>query len=186
MTRNPGADLDPYVAFARAAVLAWINDRKLLGWNEYPGDSQRDPAFAGRMKGESAGAFVSLHLHGLLRGCIGTIEPMQASLAEEISTNAVSACSRDPRFSPVRIEELDGLEIKVDILHPPVPHIGLIDWDVHRFGVIVAGRGRRGILLPDLDGVDSAAEQMHIAMQKAGLASGEVENVWIFEVERHD
>ncbi|HEY5466824.1 MAG TPA: AmmeMemoRadiSam system protein A [Clostridia bacterium] len=187
MKKNPGADEDPFVAFARAAVLAWINDRKLLGWNEYADDKHRDPAIAERMKGESAGAFVSLHLHGLLRGCIGTIEPIRASLAEEISSNAVSACSRDPRFSPVRMEELDGLEINVDILHPPVPHIGLIDWDVRRYGVIVAGRhGRRGILLPDLEGVDSAAEQMSIAMQKAGLSSGEVENVWIFEVERHD
>jgi uncharacterized protein (TIGR00296 family) len=184
MPKNQQMDKDPFVAFARAAIHAWITGRKTLLWEEYSDGMAMDTDFAARMAGASSGAFVSIHQQGSLRGCIGTIEPIQDSLAEEIAANAVSACSRDPRFPPVRAGELEGLEIHV--LKAPVPYIGPVEWDVARFGVIVYGRrGRRGLLLPDLDGVETAADQMDIAMRKAGLASGEVEGIWLFEIERH-
>lgn len=186
MTKESGNPTDPYVRFARTAVHAWVRERKKIDWVEYAAENEVDPAFSERMTGPGCGAFVSLHRQGLLRGCIGTIEPVRSTLAEELASNAVSACSRDPRFPPVLPDELENLSIKVDLLQPPVPYEGAIDWDVRRFGVVVAGRGgRRGILLPDLEGVDHAHDQLDIATQKAGLRGSEVERIWLFEVSRH-
>ncbi len=177
--------MDPFVMFAYEAVRIWVVEKKRLSWLEYTRKGDLEPAFSIRMAGPSSGAFVSLNRHGLLRGCIGTIEPVRDTLAEEISSNAVSACSRDPRFPPVLSDELEDLSVKVDLLCPPEPYHGAVDWDVRRYGVVVLGGGRRGILLPDLDGVDSAADQLEIAARKAGLRPGEVEHMWLFEVERH-
>lgn len=177
---------DPYVMYATAAVRLWVCTHKKMVWESYLASGPVDPAFEESMTGPSAGAFVSLHLHGLLRGCIGTIEPVRETLAEEIASNAVSACSRDPRFPPVSPEELDDLEIGVDLLRPPFPYRGDPTWDVRRYGVIAEGsRGRRGLLLPDLEGVDSAGEQLRIAAQKAGFRLADVESIFLFEVERH-
>ena len=177
---------DPYVLYATAAVRLWVGSRKRMTWASYRKSCIVDPVFEKEMIGPSSGAFVSLHLQGLLRGCIGTIEPVRDTLAEELASNAVSACSRDPRFPPVTREELDDLEIGVDMLRPPAPYQGDPTWDVRRFGVVVEGAwGRRGLLLPDLDGVDSAQDQLGIAARKAGLRLSEVEQIFLFEVERH-
>lgn len=132
-----------------------------------------------------AGAFVSLHKDGNLRGCIGTILATRDSLAEEILTNAISACSRDPRFDPVTVDELDDLEYSVDVLGEPERIFSVNDLDVHRYGVIVENGGRRGLLLPDLEGVDTVAEQIAIAKRKAGIRPEEKVALWRFEVVRH-
>lgn len=187
MTEHRKKVMDPVVLFATAAVKSWVTAKKRLAWRDYAPDVPPDPAFAARMTGRSSGTFVSINRYGLLRGCIGTIEPVYSSLAEEIASNAASASSRDPRFPPIMQEELDTLSIKVDILAPPMLHEGPADWDVRQYGVIVSGTGgRRGVLLPDLDGIDTAADQMDIASQKAGLRQAEIEHVWLFEVERHE
>ena len=178
---------DPVVLFATAAVRSWVTAKKQLAWRDYAAEVPVDRAIAVRMTGSSSGAFVSINRYGLLRGCIGTIEPVRPTLSEEIVSNAASSCSRDPRFPPVLEEELDTLSIKVDILSPPMAYEGLEDWDVRRYGVIVSGAGgRRGVLLPDLDGIYTAADQMDIASQKAGLQRAEINRVWLFEVERHE
>lgn len=117
-----------------------------------------------------AGAFVTIKKKGELRGCIGTIQATRANLAEEIISNAISAASRDPRFPPVREEELAELEISVDVLEEPEPVHDLSELDPLTYGVIVEKGFRRGLLLPDLEGVETVEKQLGIALQKAGLS----------------
>ena len=132
-----------------------------------------------------AGVFVSIHEDGRLRGCIGTIFPAYGSVAEEIIHNAVSASTRDPRFDPIRPEELDRLEINVDVLTAPERIESRKELDVKRYGVIVSSGSKRGLLLPDLDGVDTVDEQVDIAMRKGGISSREKITLERFEVIRH-
>ena len=132
-----------------------------------------------------AGAFVSIHKQGRLRGCIGTIAPTQNSLAEEIIHNAVSAAAHDPRFDPIGPEELPWLEISVDVLGEAEDIFSENDLDVKRYGVIVSRGARRGLLLPDLDGVDTVAQQVAIARKKAGIGPQENVKLQRFEVVRH-
>ncbi len=139
------------------------------------------PEFAGRR----AGVFVSLKKHGQLRGCIGTIAPTRDSIVEEIAANAVSAAVNDPRFYPVRPEELPELDISVDILGEPEPVPSMDELDPKKYGVIVSAGGRRGLLLPDLEGIDTAAEQVAIARQKAGIEPGVPVRLERFTVTRY-
>ena len=113
-----------------------------------------------------AGVFVTLHLWGRLRGCIGTTEPTTRSIAHEIIQNGISSCSRDPRFPPVRADELHLLEYSIDVLGTPEDISSPQELDVKRYGVIVSCGHRRGLLLPDLEGVDTVEEQISIAMKK--------------------
>lgn len=132
-----------------------------------------------------AGAFVSLKKDGQLRGCIGTILPVHSSLAEEILHNAVSAAVHDPRFAPVTSDELEKLVYSVDVLKTPEPINSVSQLDVKRYGVIVENGSRRGLLLPDLSGVDTPEKQIKIACQKAGISPDEDIKMWRFEVVRH-
>ena len=132
-----------------------------------------------------AGVFTTLHKNGQLRGCIGTTEPTTDNVALEILQNGVSACSRDPRFPPVTAEELPLLEYSVDVLTPPEEIGSPAQLDVRRYGVIVSCGGRRGLLLPDLDGVDTVAEQVAIARRKGGIGPDEPVRLQRFEVIRH-
>ena len=137
------------------------------------------------MTDKRAGAFVSLHKDGELRGCIGTIMPTTNSIANEIVQNAVSACSRDPRFSPVTVDELDDIVYSVDVLGEPEKIFDLKQLNVKRYGVIVENNGRRGLLLPDLEGIDTVEEQVAIAKRKGNIGANEKVNLWRFEVIRH-
>ncbi len=134
---------------------------------------------------QQAGAFVSLHTGGALRGCIGTLEPTHATVAEEVIQNAISAATRDPRFPPVQPNELSGLEISVDVLTPAEPIASMEELDPKRYGVIVQSGWRRGVLLPDLEGVDTAEYQVSIARRKAGIGPQEPVQLYRFEVKRH-
>lgn len=133
-----------------------------------------------------AGAFVTIHKEGRLRGCIGTIGPTQTSLASEIVHNAVQSSCADPRFPPVCEDELEDLDIKVDVLHEPEPVSSLAELDPRVYGVIVTSGGRRGLLLPDLEGVDTAEEQVSIAMRKGGISPGEPIRLERFKVDRYE
>jgi AmmeMemoRadiSam system protein A len=130
---------------------------------------------------------VSLKVDGALRGCIGTIAPTWPSLAEEICANAISAAARDPRFDPVRPDELGDLVYDVDVLGEPELVAGIDELDPRRYGVIVScADGRRGLLLPDLDGVDTVEEQVEIAARKGGIdLFGDAYRLERFEVVRH-
>jgi AmmeMemoRadiSam system protein A len=120
-----------------------------------------------------AGVFVCLKKGGELRWCIGTIEPTTSCVASEAIRNAVGAATEDPRFYPVSEHELDDIEYSVDVLCPPEKVSGIDDLDPRRYGVIVSKGRRRGLLLPDIEGVDTAEKQLMIAMSKAGIAPGE-------------
>ncbi len=128
--------------------------------------------------------FVSLKKGGELRGCIGTVFPSQPSLAQEIVHNAIQAASKDPRFFPVGPEELDRISISVDVLSSPEP---CTEDELHpkKYGVLVEDGLRKGLLLPDLPGVDSAYQQLAIAKQKAGLPADAPCRLSRFTVERH-
>lgn len=167
---------DPYVKLARESLESYILSRKILG---IPQDLPAD------LTSRRAGAFVSIHEHGQLRGCIGTISPARSNLAEEIIFNAISASTRDPRFPPIRKEELPFLVINVDVLGELEDIESEDDLDVKRYGVIVTNGLRRGLLLPDLGGVDTVQQQVAIAKQKAGIASYEKVSLQRFEVVRH-
>lgn len=169
---------DPYVRLARASLEHRVRTGKTL-----PLPTDLPPELTDRR----AGAFVSLKKDGRLRGCIGTIAPVRASLAEEIVENAVSAGCHDPRFSPVTEDELPELVYDVDVLGEPEPVRDRTELDPARYGVIVSTPdGRRGLLLPALDGVDTVEEQLRIAARKGGIALGEKDvRLERFEVVRH-
>ena len=129
--------------------------------------------------------FVSLKKNGALRGRIGTIRPLQDSLSVEIAANALNAALDDPRFPPVTPSELDELEISVDLLSEPEKVEAIAALDPRRYGVIVSAGRRSGLLLPDLEGIDTAEQQLQIARQKAGIHPHEAVEIYRFTVERH-
>lgn len=134
---------------------------------------------------ERAGAFVSLKKLGMLRGCIGTFEPTRSNLAEEIINNAISSATRDPRFPPVTPPELPHLSYSVDVLTKPEPVESIEQLDPKKYGVIVECGRRRGLLLPDLEGVDTVAHQIDICCQKAGIQPNEPLKLHRFQVKRY-
>ncbi|MFC2058652.1 AmmeMemoRadiSam system protein A [Chloroflexota bacterium] len=134
---------------------------------------------------ERAGVFVSIKKHGELRGCIGTFEPTRPNVAGEIIGNAISSASRDPRFTPVLPEELPDLSYSVDVLTRPEPVEDEAQLDPRRYGVIVESGGRRGLLLPDLEGVDTVEQQIEICRLKAMISPDEPVKLSRFEVRRY-
>lgn len=168
---------DAYVSLARRALEHYV---KTGGRLALP--AGLPPA----LTGQRAGVFVSLHREGALRGCIGTTSPVTGSVAEEIMRNAVSAATEDPRFAPVTPGELATLEVGVDVLGEAEPVGSVRELDPQRYGVIVSHRGRRGLLLPALDGVDTAEQQVAIARRKAGIPDGAPLKLERFEVVRHE
>lgn len=150
------------VRLARTTVEEFITTGKFSIPEDVPSE------FRGR-----AGVFVSIHKEGNLRGCIGTIEPERNSIAEEIVYNAISAATQDPRFAPIRQEELPYLDYSVDVLSEPETVVDISNLDPKKYGVIVEKGFRRGLLLPDLPGVNTVEEQLSIARRKAGIAPSE-------------
>ncbi len=164
-------------ALARAVVETFVKQGKALSVPANPSD----------LLSQRAGCFVSIKtLAGELRGCIGTIDPEQNTLADEIVLNAISAATRDPRFAPVREDELAELKYSVDVLSQPEP-VDLDDLDSKVYGVIVEDKtgGRRGLLLPSLKGIETAAQQVEIASRKAGIRAGDEIKLWRFRSERY-
>jgi AmmeMemoRadiSam system protein A len=168
--------MHPLVRLAKETVELYIREKRVRDVR----DEEFDPEFR-----KPAGVFVCLKIAGMLRGCIGTFQPTESSIAKETVRNAVSAATCDPRFACVRPEELPSLEYTVDVLTPPEPVTNRADLDPKRYGVIVQAGGRRGLLLPDLEGVDSVEEQIAIATQKAGIHPGASVNLFRFEVRRY-
>lgn len=161
------------VSLARRAIDAYVRERRVIV------EASPTGVLASR-----AGAFVSLHKGTDLRGCIGTIGPTHETLADEIIHNAIQAATADPRFPPLSAEELGDLEISVDVLHEPEP-TSMAGLDPKRFGVIVSADWRRGLLLPDLDGVETTEQQVTIAMRKAGIGPRERVRLERFLVDRY-
>lgn len=163
------------VELARQAIAEYLENRTIM-----KPPSPVPPEMQGR-----AGVFVSLKKRGELRGCIGTYMPTQPTIAEEAIRNAVSAAVDDPRFAPVSREELPELTITVDVLDPPEPAESPSELDPKVWGVIVQKGALKGLLLPDIPGVDTVEEQIDIARRKAGIAEGENFEVLKFRVTRY-
>ena len=168
--------VDPYIELARRTINAYIKDKKII---EVPVDTPKE-----LIENRSA-VFVSLHKHGDLRGCIGTIVPTKESVAKEIISNAISAATRDNRFDPVSEDELDDLVINVDVLTIPENIDSKEELDPKRYGVIVTSGYKRGLLLPDLEGIDTVDEQIAISKRKGGITDNEPITLQRFEVIRH-
>jgi len=167
-------EMHPLVELAKNTVETYVRE----------GKTPKPKKLAPEMKGR-AGVFVSIHKFEELRGCIGTIEPVKDNVAEEIISNAISSATRDPRFPPVAPEELDDLDYSVDVLTAPKPVESKDQLDPKKYGVIVECGMRRGILLPDLEGVDSVDYQIDICRQKAGIMPDEPVKLYRFEVKRY-
>ena len=171
-------DVDPYVALARASVETYVRTGQAL---------ERPDGMPEEMLAQRAGAFVSIHERGQLRGCIGTIAPTCDCIADEVIANGIAAATRDPRFNPITPDELDYLQISVDVLAPAEPIASSTELDPKRYGVIVTKGWRRGLLLPNLDGVDTVEEQLSIAKRKAGISPSDDDvELERFEVVRHE
>jgi AmmeMemoRadiSam system protein A len=161
------------VGLARKAVERYIRQGKIF----------RPRKLTAEMR-QRAGVFVSIKKRGELRGCIGTFMPTRTNVAGEIVANAISSATQDPRFMPVESSELDDLEYSVDILTEPEPVQSADQLDPRKYGVIVECGYRRGLLLPDLAGVDKVEEQIEICRAKAGISAGEPIRLYRFRVER--
>jgi len=168
------AEMHPLAKLAKETVETYIKE----------GKANKPEKLTPEMK-ERAGVFVSIHKLGQLRGCIGTFEPTQKNVAGEIITNAISSATRDPRFSPIAPGELDDLDYSVDVLTKPEPVASKDQLDPKKYGAIVESGLRRGLLLPDLEGVDSVDYQIDICCQKAGIMPDEPVKLYRFEVKRY-
>jgi AmmeMemoRadiSam system protein A len=177
MNDGAQADRDPLVALARKAIETYVRERRTI-----------QPSPSGEGGSRRAGTFVSLHLpDGSLRGCIGTTEPQMESVEEEVVANAISAATGDPRFYPLTEGELSGLDISVDVLGAAEEVKGPEDLDPRRYGIMIRTLdGRRALLLPDLEGVDTVEQQMRITCRKGGIDPAvDQYHIYRFEVERH-
>jgi AmmeMemoRadiSam system protein A len=168
--------MHPLVQLAKDAVELYIREGRII--------EVREEEFPPECR-ERAGVFVCLKIDGNLRGCIGTFQPTEPTIAHETVRNAVSAATCDPRFTCVRADELDVIEYSVDVLTPPEPVKDKSELDPRRYGVIVEAGPRRGLLLPDIEGVDTADYQISIAMRKAGIPPGTPVALFRFEVRRY-
>jgi AmmeMemoRadiSam system protein A len=164
--------MSPIAQIAKRAIEAWSLGRVM-----------RTPAGGT----PTAPLFVTLRdPYGELRGCIGHLVPTRKTLEDEVAMIAVLAASRDPRFPPVRPEEVPDLRIEVDVIGPSETVQDLGALDPSRYGVVVWAEGRRGVMLPNVDGVEDAATQVEMARQKAGIEPGGAVNIARFEVTRHE
>lgn len=155
--------MDPFVELARLTIHHFTRHKKSP--SEIPEEIQR------ALADQRAATFVSIHTrNGELRGCKGTLEPRHATVQEEVIRNAISTCSQDTRFAPIREDELDTLEIHVDVLSSLEPVQGPSELDVKRYGVVVStSDGRRGVLLPNIETINTPEDQIAIACRKAGI-----------------
>jgi AmmeMemoRadiSam system protein A len=170
----------PLVDLARRTIEAYVREGR---------KTDPPPELTEEMQ-QRAGAFVTIHRQGQLRGCIGTIYATCENVAEEVIRNAVSAATEDPRFPPVRRAELDDLQIKVDVLGEPEPVDSEDELDPKRYGLIVQSieyPGKRGLLLPNLEGIDTVEKQVYwTRYHKAGIVDpDEPVQMYRFEVKRY-
>jgi len=165
----------PYVSLARESVGHFLNHHTKL---PCPDPLSQDLQ-------ARTGAFVSIKKKRQLRGCIGTLEPSEANLAVEIIENALKAALHDPRFSPVSVEELEDLSYSVDVLRPLEKISSASKLDPKVYGLVVRSNSKQGVLLPDLEGVDSIADQIRICRDKGKIADDEPLEMYRFRVDRY-
>jgi len=165
----------PLVKLARQTIETYVKSEQIVA---------EPKELTPEMKAQ-AGVFVSLHKRGELRGCIGTFAATTANVAQEVIRNAIESSTRDPRFPPVTEAELPELEIKVDVLSLPESVASAAELDAKKYGVIVKAGHRRGLLLPDLEGVETPEEQIAICRRKGGIGENEPVELFKFQVRRY-
>ena len=163
---------DPLVRLARLSIRAHLSG------------SNPHRTLADRFSNPPQGCFVSLKLRSRLRGCIGTVLPTQPTLEQEVVANAIAAATRDPRFDPLRLEELDAVTLSIDLLSPPEPVQSSGELDPARFGLVLRAGEKCGVLLPDLPGVETVAQQIEICRQKGQITDREPAIMERFQVIR--
>jgi len=164
----------PYVSLAQESIHHYLNYREKLSC---PNPLSTDLE-------SRSGAFVSIKKLQQLRGCIGTLEPCEPNLAMEIIENALKAALHDPRFSPVTPEELQDLTYSIDVVRPLEKISDVSALDPYVYGLVVRSNGKQGVLLPDLEGVDSTEEQIQICRAKGRIHDDEPIEMYRFKVER--
>lgn len=167
--------MHPLVELAKKSVEAYIREGRII----------EPPEALSPEMNEKAGVFVCIKKIGQLRGCIGTFSPSYACVAIETIKNAISAATKDTRFHPVREDELEGLEYCVDILSPPEKVTDLKELDPKKYGIILVCGNRKGLLLPDLEGVDTVGEQIRITRLKACILPEEETEIYRFKAKRY-
>lgn len=166
--------MHPYAELAKRAIEEYVKNGNVLTPGEIPPDMQK-----------KAGVFVSLKKHGELRGCIGTFLPCEENIYKEIVRNAIAAATEDPRFYPVQEDELSDITYSVDVLSEPEKVSDISELDPKRYGVIVVKGHKKGLLLPDIEGVNTVEEQLVITKMKAGIDSSDKDvEIFKFTVER--
>jgi len=170
----PSPESHPLVELAHEAISLYLSTRVVMSV----------PASLMKMFCQPAGVFVCLKKNGQLRGCVGTYQPVRPTVAEEVIHNAIASATRDPRFITVALAELKEIDCSVDVLTIPVP-TAACDLDPHRLGVLVIQGSKRGLLLPDLDGIQTAEQQIREAKQKAGIFTDEAVELYCFTVQRY-
>lgn len=165
---------DAYLALARTALRTYLEDKTIYQMDTIPEDMRK-----------RAGVFVSYYKGNELRGCLGSIHPYKPTLAEEIIRNAIHAGTKDARFPPITIKELQQLHIRIDILFALEPVFFIDELDPKTYGLLVTSGERQGILLPNLKGIDTPEQQVAMALQKAGIDSNDYYTMERFQVIRH-
>lgn len=167
--------MHPYVELAKRAISEYVKNKRILKCpTDLPPDMQK-----------KAGVFVSLKKHGQLRGCIGTFIPTEENIYKEIVKNAIAAATEDPRFHPVNEDEIDDIAYSVDVLSEPKKIRDISELDPKLYGIIVVKGYKKGLLLPDLEGVNSIEEQLMITKMKAGIDPSDKDvEIFKFTVER--
>lgn len=174
---TPEKSEDEYVNLARKAIEEFTKTKTLIN---LPEESSRE------LKETKGATFVTIYKNGKLRGCIGTIEPITDSIGNEIIRNAISSATNDPRFPVVKKDELEDLDISVDVLKKPEKINSIDDLNIKKYGVIVSSGYKRGVLLPNIDGIEDEEHQVLIALSKAGIDKNEKYFLERFEVIRHE
>lgn len=177
--------MNDFVNLAKKAIEEYVKNRTSI-------EVSRDlPA---KLLTDKAGVFVSIHeksntsdKEGNLRGCIGTFEPTKENIAQEIIDNAIAACSRDFRFEPIKVDELDDIDVSVDVLSKPELVEDISELDPKKYGILIKSKedSRSGLLLPDIHGVDTIHDQIAITLNKAGIRPNEAVQIYKFSVTRY-
>lgn len=170
--------MDKYIELVKKTIEEYINNRKII---EAPDDLSEEFYF------RKAGVFVTIFKNGDLRGCVGTYLPTKENIAKEIIDNAIAACSRDNRFLSIAKKELPELKYEVSILSLPKLIRNIKNHDPKKHGIIVrCADGRCGLLLPDLEGINTIDEQFGIACQKGGIDfNADNSMLYFFTIEKY-
>lgn len=177
----------PAVWLATKAIRCWLVEKRQVDLSQLCQDKRMvaHSPFWAEVRNSQAGAFVSLHHLGRLRGCIGTIYGTKECLGDEIIANAIQAATSDPRFPPVTMEEMERLEVKVDVLGEMETVTEGMELNVQKYGIMVESGYRRGLLLPALEGIGSVDQQLSIVLDKAGISREEPYVLKRFTVTRY-